>query len=826
MAKKGHPWRKLAATNGGLKSKEFARKVFGFRSKPRVGIVMFNRSAADNTRERLQDWGKSKKIKGSKEQEMIWAAMESKTENILVEAYAGTGKTTTSLEGLHRLKGEASVECVTSHGLMLSVYRQQFPHVQVKQYKVHDIVNQLMGISRGADVGKEKQEVRDGIVEIVSCFKNTFLQPTIENYYLLLNRFGIDFGANDDDAYETIVESLEISDSMTGVIDFDDMIYLPVKMQMQVENKFKFLVVDEAQDYNTVQRIGAYKLTERLMVIGDPFQCQPPGTLVRLSGGEIKPIEKIEVGDQVVSYNSKQTYFPGLYSQGRSVEKVAKRFYSGELITIHAGGKTAQSTPEHRWLVRLTDRESYALYLMVKGNYSRIGVCRLSYKNGYGPGMRARQEGAEKSFLLAVYPNAEEARIAEVINAAKFGLPQTVFQNTGQLSPSQDFIDEVYQGIGDNIENAKRCVAAFGRQWDYPIWSKNGNNYVAGSKTFVTQASNIVSGAFKLCVFTGNARKPNWALAKVERENYSGMVYSLKVQPTEGGRRLYLSNDIVTHNSIYAFRGAEAKSMAYMAEDLELKSNGGMGQCGQRGLVRLPLYTTRRCPIAVVESVKEFVPLFRAAKGATQGSVDWLEYGKGRELYLPGDMILSRLNAPLCNEAFDLLTNGVKCKIQGRNFGKSLVRFVKSFKAGTITELRTKLEKYYDSELKKLRGKAKYRLVDNLVQTLSDKVRCLRLFAATRDSVGAVITAIESMFDDDLKDRSKIVLLSSIHRAKGDEANRVFLLERDQLPMTKMVKTEDDLQQEINCVYVGHTRAADSLYLVESNPNEKKWGNE
>jgi hypothetical protein len=70
---------------------------------------------------------------------------------------------------------------------------------------------------------------------------------------------------------------------------------------------------------------------------------------------------------------------------------------------------------------------------------------------------------------------------------------------------------------------------------------------------------------------------------------------------------------------------------------------------------------------------------------------------------------------------------------------------------------------------------------------------------------------IQSLFADDI---NGMTTLSTIHRAKGDQADRVFLLGSDSLPFTKKAKQNWQKQQEYNLQYVSLTRAKQTLYLV------------
>ena len=67
-----------------------------------------------------------------------------------------------------------------------------------------------------------------------------------------------------------------------------------------------------------------------------------------------------------------------------------------------------------------------------------------------------------------------------------------------------------------------------------------------------------------------------------------------------------------------------------------------------------------------------------------------------------------------------------------------------------------------------------------------------------------VASNIDAMFYE--KDDTNRIMLSSIHKAKGLERNRVFLL-------NKTCKPEVN-QEEKNIYYVGITRAKNSLFLT------------
>ncbi len=63
-------------------------------------------------------------------------------------------------------------------------------------------------------------------------------------------------------------------------------------------------------------------------------------------------------------------------------------------------------------------------------------------------------------------------------------------------------------------------------------------------------------------------------------------------------------------------------------------------------------------------------------------------------------------------------------------------------------------------------------------------------------------------------DTKAAIWLSTIHRAKGLEANRVFFLNPSQVPHPKAVMDWEKVQ-EMNCKYVALTRAKQTLFFVK-----------
>lgn len=268
--------------------------------------------------------------------------------------------------------------------------------------------------------------------------------------------------------------------------------------------------------------------------------------------------------------------------------------------------------------------------------------------------------------------------------------------------------------------------------------------------------------------------------------------------------------------SIYGFAGADAEAFENM--DSWMSSQ-------PRGMSAFPLMKTRRCPKSVVELARTLVPEYESLPEAPEGrivrSVPWAAMlGEllptdplSEFVCRPGDMILCRVNAPLVQFVYRLLRKGIRANIQGRDIGKGIVSLVRKANASTIEDLIRRCEEARDKELSKARA-SKY-VSENRIQAIEDKYDCLSTFCEEAESVEQLIANVERIFQD-VKDRSTIVLLSSVHRAKGLEAERVTILCPEKMPLTFKKMLPWQKQQENNIQYVAWTRTKNVLAFAET----------
>lgn len=277
-------------------------------------------------------------------------------------------------------------------------------------------------------------------------------------------------------------------------------------------------------------------------------------------------------------------------------------------------------------------------------------------------------------------------------------------------------------------------------------------------------------------------------------------------------RRLVICGD--PRQAIFAFAGADSQSMPRLEGELSKT---------KRGCLSFPLTMTRRCGKRIVQEARKFVPEFEAYEENPEASIRYAVFPKGERVgnpndYIsevaPGDMVLCRCNAPLIRECYRLLRRGVRARVLGRNVADGLVTFIRRTNAGSIPHLRQCLAEWYSSEYTKEMAKSDPNY--NHLANLLDKVQCIEVFIGNQEieSVWQLLNAIEAMFGEHLGDED-YVRLSTIHKAKGLEARRVwFLMPRGAQCPHPAANTDWQKEQELNLCYVAITRAIEELIFV------------
>lgn len=258
--------------------------------------------------------------------------------------------------------------------------------------------------------------------------------------------------------------------------------------------------------------------------------------------------------------------------------------------------------------------------------------------------------------------------------------------------------------------------------------------------------------------------------------------------------------------SLYGFRGADTTGMERLKQELNADT--------------LPLNTTFRCGKKIVTLAQRLVPHFSAFEKNSDGSVEAISFNTLVDAAQPSDFILSRKNAPLVSVAMALIRAQKRVRMRGRDIGKGLKAILlKLTKAKRINSVPAFLEKLASWEEKEC-DRATRADQEGTVERIHDQADTLRTLSEGAVGLRDIEARIDTLFTDDGQGAAGVVTCSSVHKAKGLEADRVFIL-RDTLYPGRKKQTPAQAQEEANIEYVAITRAMSTLVWVEGLPGQE-----
>lgn len=250
--------------------------------------------------------------------------------------------------------------------------------------------------------------------------------------------------------------------------------------------------------------------------------------------------------------------------------------------------------------------------------------------------------------------------------------------------------------------------------------------------------------------------------------------------------------------AIYSFAGADAESFQKL--------------CDLPNTKVLPLSVCYRCGRNIIELAKTIVPQIEAKDDAIDGEIN---RGASINDIKDGDMVLCRNTFPLVSLCLKYLSQGVKAHIKGKDIGINLINMIKSTKQSNMENVQTKLM----VELHKIKSKLmnKYRMsaaeaaAESTYVSYQEKIEVIFLLAEGLEDAREVIEKIEKLFSDSTKEG---IILSTIHKSKGLEADRVFIIHEELMPSKAAFGKDWAMEQEYNLIYVAYTRALKYLGFV------------
>lgn len=233
--------------------------------------------------------------------------------------------------------------------------------------------------------------------------------------------------------------------------------------------------------------------------------------------------------------------------------------------------------------------------------------------------------------------------------------------------------------------------------------------------------------------------------------------------------------------------------------------------------IELPLSVNYRCGSNMIRLAQEIVPQIVAHEGAIAGEVSHVSK-LTKSLFKANDMVLCRTTAPLVGLCMSLVASGITAVVKGKDIAAGLKNLVDN---ANTTDIDTLLD-YLENEKTKLiavikrerkcdesdaKESARYR-------TFEDRCKCIQnICLYSISDTNELKSYIERIFSDE--NVSNAVVLSSAHKSKGLEADRVLIILPEKLPLVWRNQKAWQYEQEMNLRYVALTRAKKELVFVD-----------
>jgi DNA helicase-2/ATP-dependent DNA helicase PcrA len=265
---------------------------------------------------------------------------------------------------------------------------------------------------------------------------------------------------------------------------------------------------------------------------------------------------------------------------------------------------------------------------------------------------------------------------------------------------------------------------------------------------------------------------------------------------SEGARGIYVGD---THQAIMGFAASDHRSISNIIE--------------QTNAISLPLSICYRCPTSHIELANKIYPVVEPRPGAHKGIVSNIEIDEIPKLVKGGDLIICRCFYPLIRTYFDLLGAGIPALIRKKDISGQLINLLEQVvgleeQPYSTDEFTRILTAWYESQKAAMIADGVEIMV---IVGLHDKVQTLN--AIYKGSNCTSTSQLKEAISNLSKQTKDAVNLTTIHGAKGLEANRVFHLRPDLVPHPRAEK-DWEKEQEGNLEFVALTRAKEDLFFA------------
>lgn len=291
-----------------------------------------------------------------------------------------------------------------------------------------------------------------------------------------------------------------------------------------------------------------------------------------------------------------------------------------------------------------------------------------------------------------------------------------------------------------------------------------------------------------------------------EAQDYSPLALEFTMQMVKPDGRILFVGD--PRQSIFGFAGADTDALDRIIEKT-------------RATV-LPLSITYRCPKRHVALAQNIAPEIEASPDAAEGRIYHIPDSLLEKFTHPSTLVLCRLNAPLIQSCLRLVQHGQKAYVRGANLPQDLERIANQlFQYNDFSNYYGTIDAYRFTEAQRLLN----RFGDNdhtqqRIAKLKDQGQCLvYLIEALTEQGMPSLERLNNLVKATFAEERDAVVFSTIHRAKGQEAQRVVILYPELMPVS-YARTSEAALGEACVMFVALTRAKQDLVFVQQPPKE------
>jgi DNA helicase-2/ATP-dependent DNA helicase PcrA len=252
--------------------------------------------------------------------------------------------------------------------------------------------------------------------------------------------------------------------------------------------------------------------------------------------------------------------------------------------------------------------------------------------------------------------------------------------------------------------------------------------------------------------------------------------------------------------AIYGFAGADSDSFQKL---IDIPNT-----------ITLPLSVCYRCGTDIIDYAKKIVPTIEASPNAKKGLIN---LDASYKYITKGDMVVCRNTMPLVSLCMKYLSQGIKAYVMGTDISASLITMIENCRKKTekfscenvFARIYAEKDKLVKNIMSKEKCTEQEANENTLIISFTDKIHTLETLSRGCLTGDDLIAKLKIIFSDD----SEGICLSTIHKSKGLEADRVFIIHEDLMP-SKHAKKDWEKLQEQNLMYVAYTRAKSVLGFV------------